>query len=447
MKPLRGLFDSRLWLSAVLVSSSAQAGVLPDGVETSVLDSGLTIIAVPLQTPDLVSLQVWMDVGARHETEPGSTGYAHFAEHLLFRGSENFSAEERQARILELGIIDNAWTSSDNTCYHLLFRADRLEGVLELEADRFLRLALTDAAVRKESGAVAGEHRKELSDPESAVYKSLWATAFSQHTYHHTTIGFDEDVAQMPDGLPVIERFLDAWYRPDTATIIIAGDLEPAGAIAMATEAFGAWEAVEVEPPPPLKVEPVQTEARRAVVDWSGGPTPARLAVGWKTPAFVPGEGDGAAWLLLNSLLTERASPLHRRLIEGAEAPAWSMWSESPSAADPGLLALFIELKSGGDVAGIEAIIAEEIAALRDLTPEQLDRAKQRARRALLMSLDSPRRWASQIGWYTSLGGDPGALDRHLDALAAVAVADIVRLIDTALVADQQTVVVLEETP
>ncbi len=64
-----------------------------------------------------------------------------------------------------------------------------------------------------------------------------------------------------------------------------------------------------------------------------------------------------------------------------------------------------------------------------------------------LMSLDSPRRWASQIGWYTSLGGDPGALDRHLDALAAVEVADIVRLIDTALVADQQTVVVLEETP
>ncbi|MFT5681929.1 MAG: zinc protease [Myxococcota bacterium] len=447
MKPLRGWLDSRVWLSALLVSSTAQAGVLPEGVEISTLDSGLTIIAVPLQTPDLVAVQMWMDVGSRHETEAGSTGYAHFAEHLLFRGSENFTAEERQARILELGIIDNAWTSGDNTCYHLLFRADRLEGALTLEADRFLRLALTDEAVRKESGAVAGEHRKELSDPESALYKALWATAFSTHTYHHTTIGFDEDVAAMPDGLPVIERFLDAWYRPESATLVIAGDIEPDAAIALATAAFGDWQAADVEPPPPIPAEPEQTAERRATVDWDGGPSPARLTVGWKTPAFVPGEGDAAAWLLLDSLLTERASPLHRRLIEGEEAMAWSMWSESPNSADPGLLALVLELKPGVEPADVEVIIAEEIDALRSLTPEQLDLARQRARRSTLMALDSPRRWASQIGWYTSLGGDPGALDRHLESLAAVEVADIVRLVDTALVKSQRTVVVLEETP
>ena len=434
---------------ALMFSSTAFAGVLPEGLSVSTLDSGLTIIAVPLQTPDLVSVQIWLDIGSRHETVVGSTGYAHFAEHLLFRGSENFSREERQERLLELGVIDNAWTSGDNTCYHLLLRADRLESVLELEADRFLRLALTEDAVRRESGAVAGEHRKEQSDPESALYKALWSSAFDTHTYHHTTIGLDEDVAGMPDGLATIEDFLATWYRPDTATVVIAGDIDPESAVSATTAAFSGWKMPE-EPSMALDVIPVesaQTEPRRQTLDWEGGPTPARLAIGWKTPAFVPGERDSAAWMLIHSRLTERAAPLHRRLIEGEDAPAWSMWSTAPDSADPGLLSLVIELREGGDPVAVEAMVSEEIEALAAITPQQLAAAQQRARREILMSLDSPRRWASSIGWYTSLGGDPGALDRHLEALAAVEVSDITRLVSTGLIDTGKTVVVMEESP
>ena len=447
MEPLRGWSDSRMWMGALFLTGTAQAGVLPEGTSVGELDSGLTVIAVPLSTPDLVAVQIWMDVGSRHETELGSTGYAHFAEHLLFRGSENFSAEAREQRLLELGVIDNAWTSGDHTCYHLQLRADRLSAVLELEADRFLRLALTEDAVRRESGAVAGEHRKELSDPESALYKALWGQAFVAHTYHHTTIGLDEDVAAMADGLPAIERFLGAWYRPDTTTVVIAGDIDPESAMASVASVFSGWEAADVEPPPPITPEPSQSAERRHTVAWDGSPTPARLAIGWKTPAFVPGEGDAAAWMLLHSLLTGRTAPLYRRLIEDEDAAAWSMWSTAPDSVDPGLLSVVVELKDGIDPAVVEAMIYEEVSALEGLTTAQLAAAQQRARRSLLMSLDSPRRWASQVGWYTSLGGDPGALDRHLDALAAVTVEDVVRLAQTQLVAAQRTVVVMEESP
>ena len=447
MEPLRGWSDSRMLLGVLCLTGTAQAGVLPEGTSVGELDSGLTVIAVPLSTPDLVAVQIWMDVGSRHETESGSTGYAHFAEHLLFRGSENFSAEEREQRLLELGVIDNAWTSGDHTCYHLQLRADRLKSVLELEADRFLRLTLTEDAVRRESGAVAGEHRKALSDPESALYKALWGRAFETHTYHHTTIGLDEDVAAMADGLPVIERFLDAWYRPETATVIIAGDIDPESAMASVASAFSGWESAAVEPPPPIPVEPAQSAERRQTVEWDGSPTPARLAIGWKTPAFVPGEDEAAAWMLLHSLLTGRAAPLYRRLIEDEGAPAWSMWSTAPDSVDPGLMSVVVALKDGVAPAEVEAMIDEEVAALGMLTPAQLSAAQQRARRSLLMSLDSPRRWASQLGWYTSIGGHPGALDRHLDALAAVTVEDIVRLAQTRLVASQRTVVTMEASP
>lgn len=447
MEPLRGWSDSRPWLCALFLSTSAQADVLPQGTSIGDLESGLTVIAVPLSTPDLVAVQIWMDVGSRHETEPGATGYAHFAEHLLFRGSENFSAEEREQRLLELGVIDNAWTSGDHTCYHLQLRADRLDDVLALEADRFLRLTLTEDAVRRESGAVAGEHRKAQSDPESALYKALWARAFETHTYHHTTIGLDEDVAAMAEGLPVIERFLDTWYRPDTATVVVAGDIDPEEVVASVASAFSGWAPAAVEPPPTIAAEPVQSAERRQTLDWDGSPTPARLAIGWKTPAFVPGEGDAAAWMLLHSLLTGRAAPLYRRLIEDEAAPAWSMWSTAPDSVDPGLMSVTIELKDGIAPAEVEAMVYEEVAALGSITPAQLAAAQQRARRSLLMSLDSPRRWASQLGWYTVLGGDPGALDRHLAALAAVTTQDIVRLAQGRLVAAQRTVVVMEASP
>ena len=444
MQPLKSCCDSRVALVALLLSAPVQAGVLPDDTAVKTLESGLTVIALPLSTPDLVAVQIWMDAGSRHELEPGSTGYAHFAEHLLFRGSENFSAEEREQRLLTLGVIDNAWTSSDHTCYHLQLRADRLESVLELEADRFLRLQLTEDAVRRESGAVAGEHRKGLSDPESALYKALLATAFETHTYHHTTIGLDEDVAGMAEGLSTIETFLDTWYRPDTTTVVIAGDIDPAAAVASVEGAFGGWQAPD-RALPVLPVEAPQAAERRAVVPWAGGPTPGRLGIAWKSPAFAPERTDAAAWMLVHSLLTERASSLYRRLIEGEDAAAWSMWSLSPDSVDPGVLGLVLELREGVDPAAVEAVVYAEVAALADITDEALEAAQQRLRRQTLLSLDSPRRWASMVGWYAVIGDDVAAIDAHLAALQSVTTEDIRRLVSEHLVETQRTVVVMEE--
>ncbi len=434
-----------LLLAGMLSPLAAAAGVLPEGTLSVTTDSGLQIIALPLSGTELVALQLWVDVGSRDETEPGSTGYAHFFEHLMFRGSQRFTAQQRVDRLLELGAVDNAWTSTDHTCYHLVARADRLEELLALEADRFMALTLTEDAVRRESGAVLGEFRKGRSRPGSVLYETLWRTAFTTHTYGHDTSGLEEDVIAMPEGLPLTERFFSAWYRPENVTVVLAGDIDPAVAVQQVEQAFAGWSPPpSAAPLPPVPPEPVQTEPRREHVSWTGSDTPPRLAIGWKMPVLVPGEQDAAGVDLIFSLLTAPAAPLHRRLIEEEEL-VWSLWGEAPTSRDPGLLALHLTLREGADPARVEAVIDEEIAALAQLPEAQLEATRQRARRALLLYLDAPAAWASAVGWYTSLGGDVGALDRHLAALEAVTTEDITALIDALFAPERRTVVLLEQ--
>ena len=427
-------------LASLLLPLSAQgAEVLPPDARVERLESGLTVVVVPLQGAELVAVQTWVAVGSRDEILPGTTGYAHFFEHLMFLGSEQVSAEEREQRLLRMGAVDNAWTSDDHTCYHLVARAAHLPEILALEADRFQALRLTPDAVRREAGAVMGELRKDRSDPDSVLYERLYATAFTTHTYHHTPIGLEEDVLGMADGYPIAQAFYAAHYRPENLTLVITGGVTPDAALAAVREAYGGWQPAPLARPA-LPVEPPQTAERRAQVAWTGGGS-ARLAVGWKAPAFDPAAREAAALSLVYTLLTAPAAPLYRRLIEEEEL-AWSMWSEAPERRDPSLLALFIELRDGVVPATVEAAVAEEVAALQQATEAQVSAARDRARRALLLSLDDPEAWAATLGWYGALGGGPEALEQHLDALARVTVEDV-RAAAATLTPARRTVVTL----
>ena len=426
-----------LWASPFL----AHAGtILPDGVQQKVLDNGLTVVALPLPS-DLVALQIWADVGSRHEVAAGTTGYAHFFEHLMFRGSENVSASAREERMLQLSAVDNAWTSTDHTCYHAIAPADRLASLLDLEADRFQHLALTPASVEQESGAVMGEFRKGASSPGTLLYETLYATAYTTHTYQHSTIGYEQDVLAMASGYDIAQRFYADHYRPDRTTVVIAGGIDPQVAIAAVEERMGGWAPAEVEPLP-IPTEPAQAETRRAHIDWEGGATQPRVVLAWKGPAYDPASADSAALGLIEAMLSSETAPLHQALVKDKQL-AWSLWSEAPAQVDPGLLTVAVRLRDGVAPEAVEAEVEAAIAALRAVSPETLAETQAWARRRLLLSLDDPAGWASQVGWYAAQGFGPEGIEQHLDALMALQPADIQAAIDHWLVPGHKTVVTL----
>src|SRR6266536_6405223 len=133
------------------------------------LPNGLRLITIPTDYPNLVALQIVVQTGSRNEPEKGKSGYAHLFEHLMFRGSEHYSGQERDAILKKAGADSNAYTTDDRTVYHEVFSKDDLEKVLELEGDRFQRLKYPQDGYKTETKAVLGEFNKNSANPEEKL--------------------------------------------------------------------------------------------------------------------------------------------------------------------------------------------------------------------------------------------------------------------------------------
>ena len=187
--------------------------------------NGLRLITVQTDHPNLVGLYIVVRTGSRNEVEPGRSGYAHFFEHMMFRGSERFTPEQRDAILKRAGAAVNAYTSDDRTVYHTLFSKEDLEQVMELEADRFQRLKYTPDIYKTEARAVLGEYNKNSANPLNKLYEVLRETAFVNHTYKHTTMGFIKDIVDMPNQFEYSLKFYNRYYRPEYTTILAVGDV------------------------------------------------------------------------------------------------------------------------------------------------------------------------------------------------------------------------------
>jgi zinc protease len=172
--------------------------IIPYPSSTRTLANGLEVIVMPTPTEGLAAFWSIVRTGSRDEYEPGRSGFAHFFEHMMFRGTERYPSDVYARTLTSLGADGNAYTTDDHTAYHISMTAEDLERVVELEADRFQNLSYAEAAFQTEAGAVYGEYRKSRTEPEFALYEALVDKAFEKHPYGHTTIGYERDIAAMP---------------------------------------------------------------------------------------------------------------------------------------------------------------------------------------------------------------------------------------------------------
>ena len=413
----------------------AFAATLPGPVTETTLGNGLALMVVELDGPGVVALQTWVDVGSRDESEPGTTGYAHFLEHLLFLGSENVDADTRDAMLMDLGARENAWTSEDFTVYHLVLPADGLDEVLVQEADRMQRLVLTEQGVKQEAGAVLGEWRRYQNMPAVRLDEAVYAAAFPTHGYGHGTIGLEEDVRAMPEGVDAVQRFYDRHYRPERVRVVVAGDVDAAAIAAQVEDAFGGWERGEDRPPE--LVEAARTE--RLVLDVPTDDEARWGLVGWVVPGMDPADPDAAALAVVTELLFGEVAELReelereRRLVHSLDGP-WGTKSR------PHLLAATTELREGVSREDVEAAVIAAAEALRDIDDALVASTRDHLVKRLLLSLDHPEAIAETLGW---LGGSE-ALDSWVAALQAVDAETVSRFAETWLVEEHLVVGRLE---
>jgi zinc protease len=403
--------------------------VYPYPVHERVLDNGLRVLAIPTGQPDVVSLQIPVAVGSRNEVEPGKSGFAHFFEHMMFRGSENYSADAYGDLLKNIGADQNAYTTDDRTVYHTTFTKADLELMMELEADRFQRLQYAEPEFRTEALAVLGEYNKNSASPLSKLIEVQRAAAFQAHTYRHTTMGFLEDIERMPEQYAYSQQFYERFYRPENTSIVVSGDVDPENVFALAEQYWGSWApgAEQQEIP----VEPAPDGPLTAHVDWPT-PTTPWTTVAFRGPAAYDEAGrpnaDMQALDLLSRLAFSSSSPLYRRLVV-EEQLADQLWPYFPDRKDPGLLMVAARVKDPANLATVRDMIQMEMARLRAVPfdEDRLAAVQSNLRYGFAMGLDDAESAAAALVSDLAAVGRWQAVDERYAAYASLTAQDVQR--------------------
>ena len=432
-------------LASVLSASAAEAprkGVFPYPIHTRTLGNGLNVVVIPMSSNGLCAFWSVVRTGSRDEFEPGHTGFAHFFEHMMFRGTERFPATVYNAEVTRMGASANAFTSDDLTAYHLAIAAEDLPRVMELESDRFQNLKYAEDAFKTEAGAVYGEYRKNRTSPFFTIYEAVRAAAFKTHTYGHTTMGYEADIKTMPDMYAYSREFFGRYYRPENVTLLVTGDVKPETVFDLAAKYYGTWQRGYQTPSVPE--EPEQTEQRRIDVSYQGRSLPI-LWNAYKLPRFDADDRKWAAAEALGELAFGETSALHKKLVLD-EQTVQSLSGGPNVNRDPGLFDVITQVKDPAKIDAVQADIDATIAAFAatPCDPARLAATQQRLKYGFLMSLESPSGVASNLARLIAVTGDVHAADRLYATYAALTPADVQAAARDFLKPERRTVAVLK---
>lgn len=438
-----GLVVAMAAVGGVPAQQDRSGGIFPYPTHVETLDNGLCAILIPMSSNGLVAYWSVVRTGSRDEYEPGRSGFAHFFEHMMFRGTEKFPASKYNEILTRMGADTNAYTTDDLTAYHMGIAAEDLEQAMELESDRFRNLAYGKSEFETEAGAVYGEYRKNRSSPFFQLREALQEQAFRKHTYGHTTMGYERDIKQMPTMYDYSLSFFSRYYRPENVILLIVGDLEVAPTMALVRKYYDGWEKGYVAPEIP--VEPPQTSERRVEVTYDGRSLPI-YQLSYKADAFDPANRRHVAADLLSELAFGETSELHKKLVLDAQLVEF-VGAGMGMNRDPGTFDVFTRIKDRERIdevaAEIDATISHYREALAD--PGRLADLKSRLKYSFLMNLDTPDRVASALSRIVAITGGVEAIDRLYAAYDEITPEDVRDAARHYLVPERRTVGLLTE--
>ena len=274
----------RLFAAALAVIASS---VTAEEVTTFQLDNGMDIVVIEDHRAPVVVHMLWYRAGSADEPV-GSSGVAHYLEHLLFKATETVESGEFQRVVAENGGSDNAFTSYDYTAYFQRVAADRLPLMMQYEADRMNNLVLTEDDIVTERGVILEERNQRTENsPGALAREQLRAAQFLNHRYGVPIIGWKHEMEtlDMQDAL----AFYDLYYSPNNAILVVAGDVEPDEVLALAEQYYGP---IPMEPNLPERFrsqEPPQTAERRLIFE------DPRVAQPYVTRTYIAPERDAGA--------------------------------------------------------------------------------------------------------------------------------------------------------
>jgi zinc protease len=434
-----------LYLMLICPSAWAAVGTGTSDTHEFKLSNGLKLIVREDHRAPTVAHMAWYRAGSMDEVN-GRTGVAHVLEHMMFKGTDKVKSGEFSRLVAAVGGRDNAFTSRDYTAYFQQVEKSKLNEVIKLEADRMSNLNFDDAEFLKEIQVVMEERRLRTEDnPTSLLFESLMATAYMSSPYRHPIVGWMNDLENMKAA--DARDWYRSWYKPNNATVVIVGDVDPKAVLRVVEKYYGAAAAKELPERKP-QVEPPQKGIKRVQV--KAPADTARLAMAWKVPKLQPGKLDDPepyALELLTAVLDGYDNArLNRQLVKQERVVndvgvGYDMISRGPE-----LFLISASMAKGKTVEQAESSIRKALKEVADqgILESELKRIKVRTLADQIYKRDSIFGQAMEIGSTEMAGFSWREIDLMLEKMQAITPSQVQAVAKKYLVDEGLTIGVLD---
>ena len=395
---------------------------MPDvPIERHTLGNGLRVILSRDPTAPMVAVNLWYDVGSKHE-KPGKTGFAHLFEHMMFQGTATVDKGQHFSLIQAAGGTLNATTWLDRTNYFDTIPAHELELALWLEADRMANLlpAMTQEKLDNQRDVVKNERRWSVDNqPYGSWDEKMQALVYPEgHPYHHSTIGSMEDLSAA--SLDDVREFFATYYAPNNAVLTVAGGFEADDALRMVERHFAAIPRNPALPPPPdMTVDPILGRQLRETVP-DQVPLP-RIYLSHRIPVFGTDAFD-ALDVASDVLGAGRASRLYSSLVREQQLAQDASVFAFPIVGGASMFALWVTARQGVSADRLEAALLAEIERLASEGPSEADLERVRNLRSAQGAgmLERIGERADRLSMYACLFDEPERIQGEVARYRAV---------------------------
>ncbi|MEQ3644599.1 MAG: pitrilysin family protein [Paracoccus sp. (in: a-proteobacteria)] len=399
---------------------------MPDGVTHFTLPNGLETVVIQDERAPVVVQMVWYKIGAADEV-PGKSGIAHYLEHLMFKGTDTLEPGELSKTVTANGGSDNAFTSWDFTAYFQRIASDRLPLVMGMEADRMANLNIRDEDWQAERQVVLEERAQRVdSDPAALFAEELNAVVYDNHPYGRPIIGWRDEIEALTRDDAV--AWYDTHYSPNEAVLVIAGDVTPEEARALAEEHYGAIPAKGEAEPRIRPQEPPKRTARRLEMSDPRVAQPRMIRTVLAAERDPGAQEDAAALTVLAALLggSSQTSYLAQQLTLPGTA-LWAGASYDGLSLDRTEFMLSLVPAEGTPPEEAEAALDEALTQFLADGPDEadLERVKTRIRAEEIYSRDSAHGRAYDYGQGLSTSLTVQDVNDWPDILDAVTAEDV----------------------
>ncbi|MDX2207205.1 MAG: pitrilysin family protein [Gemmatimonadales bacterium] len=420
-------------------------GATVEGITEYTLGNGLKVLLFPDASKPTTTVNITYFVGSRHEGY-GETGMAHLLEHLVFKGTPTHPNIMQE--LTERGASPNGTTWYDRTNYFETFPAsdENLAWAIGLEADRMVNSFIAKKDLDSEMTVVRNEFESGENSPSGVLMERVLSTAFLWHNYGKSTIGARADLENVP--IERLQAFYRKYYQPDNAMLVVAGKFEPARALELVQQHFGAVPRPVREGGmtlwPTYTLDPVQ-DGERTVTLRRVGDTPS-LTMSWHIPHGA--HPDHAALAVFADVLT---TPSSGRLYKAAVEPklASNVAAFPFQLREPGVMLVMSEIPKEGDPAAArDAILSalQAVASDQPPTDEEVERGKAALLRGIELQMTNSASIGLSLSEWASMG-DWRLMYLHRDRIRSVTTDDVTRVAATYFKPDNRTVGTFIPTP